>query len=47
MNDDILAIVAALDFLTDRDATPEPPSKWKLSGRIFENDNPFEEAPSR
>jgi len=29
--DDILAIVAALEFLTSRDETPPPKSRWKES----------------
>jgi hypothetical protein len=31
--DDILAIVAALEFLESRDDAPAPKSRWKESGR--------------
>ena len=39
--DDILAIVAALEFLTSRKETPAAKSRWKESGRDFTgNDEP-------
>lgn len=33
--DDILAIVAALEFLESRDEPPAPKSRWKESGRSW------------
>jgi len=37
--DDILAIVAALEFLSSRDETPAARSKWSESGRAYEDDD--------
>ncbi len=39
-DDDILAIVAALEFVTSRDETGEHQSRWKLAAREFEDDDP-------
>ena len=39
-DDDILAIVAALEFLSSRDeASPAPRSKWNESARLYEDDD--------
>ena len=35
--DDILAIVAALEFLESRDETPPPRSKWRDAARSFDD----------
>jgi hypothetical protein len=34
-DDDILAIVAALEFVASRDETPEPRSHWKAASRDY------------
>jgi hypothetical protein len=39
-DDDILAIVAALEFVTLRDEAPPPKSRWKIASREFEDDEP-------
>ena len=38
--DDILAIVAALEFLTSRGDTPPARSQWRESGRALDDDEP-------
>jgi hypothetical protein len=38
-DDDILAVVAALEFLSSRDEAPAPRSMWNEAARLFEDDD--------